>query len=135
MKSLILLIALLLTVPVFGQKYVVVTSATSGIEPLEAHMIKEIFLMNRKFSGSIRVFPVNLLGSTEIRSAFEEMILQMDREELNKYWVEKHFQGVSPPSTQASLQSIKLFVESVDGALGYLPVSMVDDKLKVLYEF
>ncbi len=129
------MISLLLSVSAFGQKYVIVTSVTTDIEPLEAHTIKEIFLMKRKFSGPVRVFPVNLLGSTEIRAAFEEMILQMDREELNKYWVEKHFEGVSPPSTQASLESIKRLVESVDGALAYLPLSMVNDKLMVLYEF
>ena len=135
MKSLLLLISLLLSVSVFGQKYVVVTSVTTDIESLDAHALRDIFLMKRKFSGSVRVFPVNLLGSTEIRSTFEQEILHMGQDELNKYWVEQHFQGVSPPSTQASLQSVKRLVESVDGALGYLPASMLDDKLKVLYEF
>ena len=135
MRSMLLIISLLVSVPVLGQKYAVVTSVKTEIESLDPHTIKDIFLMKRKFSGSERVFPVNLLGSSPIRSSFEEIILNMDREELNRYWVKKHFQGISPPSTQASLQSIKVFVETVDGALGYLPSNMLDDKLKVLYEF
>lgn len=135
MRLMLLIISLLIPFPVLGQKYVVVTSVKTEIESLDAHTIKDIFLMKRKFSGSVRVFPVNLLGSTPIRSNFEDVILNMDREELNQYWVKNHFQGISPPSTQASLQSIKLFVEKVDGALGYLPSNMLDDNLKVLYEF
>lgn len=135
MRSMLLIISLLVSVPVLGQNYVIVTSVKTDIESLDAHTLREIFLMKRKFSGSVRVFPVNLLGSTPIRSSFEEMILKMDREELNRYWVKNHFQGISPPSTQASLQSIKRFIETVGGAIGYLPSNMLDDKVKVLYEF
>jgi predicted ATP-grasp superfamily ATP-dependent carboligase len=67
--------------------------------------------------------------------AFETLVLQMNRSDVQRYWTENHFQGVSPPTTQASFQSIKKFVENVDGAVGYIPVALVDKTLRVVHEF
>lgn len=115
--------------------YAVVVANNSSITALEADNIRDIFLRKRNFESGVRLVPVNLLGDEETRRDFEQKILRMDREEISQYWVNNHFQGISPPATQASLLSIKLFVERVGGAIGYLPIEMIDSQLKVLYEF
>ncbi|MCW9025743.1 MAG: hypothetical protein OQJ77_00370 [Thiovulaceae bacterium] len=66
---------------------------------------------------------------------FEKSILQMSREKLNSFWTKQHFHGISPPLTQSSTNSVKLFVKNVDGAMGYLPKNLIDDSIKVIYEF
>ncbi|MCB1644866.1 MAG: hypothetical protein KDI36_05410 [Pseudomonadales bacterium] len=115
--------------------YVVVVSTSTSIENLSSGKLRDIFLKKRSFDGSVRVIPVNLLGNDPARREFEERVLNMEREELKRYWVTSHFQGIAPPATQASLQSVKSFVSSVAGAIGYLPRDMVDGSVRVVYEF
>lgn len=135
MRIAVLLILLTLMPLAYTADYAVVVANNSSITALEADNIRDIFLRKRNFESGVRLVPVNLLGDEETRRDFEQKILRMDREEISQYWVSNHFQGISPPATQASLLSIKLFVERVGGAIGYLPIEMIDSQLKVLYEF
>jgi len=135
MRILLTLLALLLPLSAFSADYAVVISSASNIDSMDAAKIRDIFLKKRSFEGSNRVVPVNPIGNDPVRIEFELQILNMGREEINRYWVNNHFQGVSPPTTQASLQSIKRFIETVDGAIGYLPIDMVDTNLKIIHEF
>lgn len=115
--------------------YVVVVARDSPIARLDTDRVRDIFLKKRRFDSGTRLVPVNLLGDAPVRRAFETGILDMDRAAINRYWTRNHFQGISPPATQASLASIKTFVERVDGAIAYLPANMVDNNLKVVHEF
>lgn len=118
-----------------GAEYSVVASTQSGIDALDARQLRDFFLQKRHFAGSRQVIPVNLLAQNQARIAFESKVLHVDRDTLNRYWVKQHFQGVSPPLTQSSYAAVKLFVQNVEGAIGYIPSVLVDDKVKVLYEF
>lgn len=121
--------------PAIAADFAVVVSRDSHISSMELARIRDVFLKRRNFEGDIKLVPVNPLGEDEMRRLFEEQVLQMNRSDINRYWTTSHFQGIKPPTTQASLESVKRFVERVDGAIGYLPASMVDNKVKVLYEF
>ena len=133
---LLFLIALLgLVRGLSAQDYVVVVAKDSPITVDDAGKIREIFLKKRNFDNQTRVIPINLIGEERVRTEFETQVLQMNRDEINRYWITSHFQGVSPPTTQASLQSVKRFIQSVNGAIGYLPKDMVDANLKIIYEF
>ena len=135
LRAIFLLILLVQCQLVLAEKYAVVVSRNVQLDVLDQNKVKDIFLKKRNFGGSIRLVPVNLLGDEPVRRVFEEKILRMQRDELNRYWISNHFQGISPPTTQASLPSIKLFVEKVDGAIGYLPIEMVNEELKIVHEF
>jgi hypothetical protein len=137
MKKIALILFLLIqaTTVYAEDEYAVVVSKRSSIEPMQPFKLKDIFLKKRSFEKNNKLVPVNLLGEESVRKMFEQKILMMNRDELNRYWVQNHFQGVSPPVTQASLLSLKRFIEKVDGAIGYLPLEMVDDEVKVVYEF
>jgi hypothetical protein len=135
MRIVLLLLSIALVSVAEAAEYVVVVARNSPIEALDSERLRDIFLRRRSFEGGIPLVPINLLGEEAVRTQFESLVLQMDRGQINQYWVTSHFQGIKPPATQASLQSIKTFIERVDGAIGYLPVSMVDDGLKVLHEF
>jgi len=133
--KIIALILLMQLSAVYAADFVVVVSKDSSITPMESAKIKDIFLKKRNFEGNEKLIPVNLLGEGTVRKKFEEKILMMGRDELNRYWVKNHFQGISPPITQASLLSLKRFIVNVQGAIGYFPSEMVDDEVKIVYEF
>ena len=135
MRTAILLLLALQLSAVYAAEYAVVVAKSSPIEAMNAEKIRDVFLKKRTFDGGNKLLPVNLLGDESVRKQFEVKVLQMQRDEINRYWITNHFKGVSPPVTQASLVSIQKFIEKVDGAIGYLPKDMIDDNLKVVYEF
>jgi len=129
-------VLIILLVQLSAAKYgVVVTSHKSKVEIPTLRQLKDIFLMKRHYVGDTKVLPINMLLASDLRQKFEKNVLKINREKLNKYWIKQHFQGISPPITQASARSVKLFIKNVEGAIGYLPLSLVDDDMRILYEF
>ena len=119
----------------FGAQYSIIVSKKIDISSLSSQQLRDIFLQKRRTIGNLKIIPINLVGQESARTTFETVVLEMDRDRLNNYWIKQHFQGISPPLTQPSFESIKAFVENVEGALGYIPSSMVDAKVRILYEF
>lgn len=130
-----LLIISLLCGVLSATEYSMIISKKISVTEISAQQIRDIYLMKRHSIGNQKVIPVNIVGLDASRIAFEHEILKMDRERLNTYWVKQHFQGITPPITQPSHESIKAFVQNVEGAIGYIPSSHVDSNVKVIYEF
>lgn len=118
-----------------ASEYTVVVAKKSPISVLTLTQVRDLFLHKRRNVGEHKAIPVNVLGHENVREMFEAKVLGMDRNRLNAYWVKQHFQGVAPPLTQPSFESVKAFVENVEGAIGYLPTEMVDSRVKGVYEF
>lgn len=116
-------------------EYSMIISKKIAVTDISAQQIRDLYLMKRHTIGNQKIIPLNLLGQDASRIAFENEILKMDRDRLNTYWVKQHFQGITPPITQPSHESIKAFVQNVEGAIGYIPSSQVDSNVKVIYEF
>jgi len=119
----------------FGAEYSVIVSKKLSFSKLGSQEIRDVFLQKRHTIGDQKIIPINLVGQDDARSAFESTVLGMDRNRLNAYWVKQHFAGVNPPVTQPSFESIKAFVQNVEGSMGYIPSKMVDTNVKVIYEF
>jgi ABC-type phosphate transport system substrate-binding protein len=119
----------------FGSQFSVIISKKAPFSTLTTQQVRDIYLLKRHFIGDVRIIPINLVGQDDARTEFESSILQMDHNRLNAYWVKQHFQGITPPLTQPSFESIKVFVQNVDGAVGYIPSNLVDSSVKVIYEF
>jgi ABC-type phosphate transport system substrate-binding protein len=133
MKPLILI--LIFGSIVFGAQYSIIISKKAPVSSISVEQIRDIYLQKRHTVGDQQIIPLNLVGQDPSRIAFENTVIGMERDRLNAYWVKQHFQGNSPPITQSSHESIKAFVQNVEGAIGYIPSSMVDNSVKVLYEF
>lgn len=130
----VMVIGLLISV-LSGAEYSVVVSKKSPLGVLTQSQVRDLFLQKRHSIGDLKMVPLNVLGHDDVRSAFESRVLEMDRNRLNSYWIKQHFQGITPPLTQSSFESIKAFVENVEGSIGYIPSQMVDTRVKVVYEF
>ncbi|MGD9718225.1 MAG: hypothetical protein AB7U24_03205 [Sulfurimonadaceae bacterium] len=133
MKSLVFLA--LLSSMLLAKGLCVVTAQSSSINEVSVHQLRDVFLQKRKFIDGKKVVAVNFMASNSYRIEFEKTVLKMQRDKLNSYWVRQHFQGISPPITQASPEAMKRFIQNVEGSIGYLPREMLDESLKVLYEF
>lgn len=133
MKPIILFLVLISTA--FGAQYSIIISKKASLSAITAEQIRDIYLQKRRSVGDQKIIPLNLVGQEPSRIAFENTVIGLDRDRLNAYWVKQHFQGNNPPITQASHESIKAFVQSVEGSIGYIPSSMADNSVKVIYEF
>ncbi|MBU0631886.1 hypothetical protein KKA17_04505 [bacterium] len=129
------LLFLLFSLTLSASEFAVITSSKSSLTTLTSRQIRDIFMMKLHYIDDVKVIPINTSASASIRQEFEKNILQIDRQRLNNYWIKQHFQGISPPVTQPSIASIKMFIKNVEGTIGYIPKEMVDPDLKVLYEF
>ena len=133
MKLILLIFGFVSTL--FAAQYSIVISKKTPLSAISTEQIRDIYLQKRHTIGDQKIIPLNLVGQEPSRIAFENAVIGMGRDRLNTYWVKQHFQGNSPPITQPSNESIKTFVQNVEGAIGYIPSSMVDGSLKVIYEF
>lgn len=129
------ILSILLTCSVFGSDYVLVISSNSSVTHVSEKQIRDIFMMKLHYINDAKIVPINISASAPIRQIFEKNVLKVDRQRLNNYWIKEHFQGVSPPLTQPSPASVKMFVKNVEGAVGYVPSDMIDSDLRVIYEF
>jgi len=134
-KFIIFMFLISFSINLNASEYAVVVNKKSNIDNISKKQLKKIFLKKQYYIGKQKVIAINISANMPLRIYFEKSILGMDRDRLNSFWTKQHFHGVSPPSTQSSINSVKLFVQNVDGAIGYLPKNLIDDNLKVVYEF
>jgi len=131
----VIFLVLSLSISLLSAEYAVVVNENTKVLKVSKKQLKDIFIMKRHFVNNQKLVPVNLSSSSKVRDRFEKVVLKLNREKLNNYWIKKHFQGVRPPVVQSSSNSMKLFIKNVDGAIGYLPISAVDADLRVVFEF
>ena len=131
----VFVVTIVLSVYTMAADFAVVMNTHSPITQLSKRQLQDIFLVKKRFYKDMKLIPVNSSAFSEIRINFEKSVLHKSRNKLNKYWVKKHFQGIQPPIVQTSSKAVKLFVKNVDGAIGYIPIQLLDTDLKVLYEF
>lgn len=77
---------------------------------------------------------INLSSSNPLRAAFSLSLLGKRPDDLQQYWTEKYFLGVSPPYTVDSQESMLRFISSTSGAIGYVASCRVDDRVRVVAE-
>ena len=76
--------------------------------------------------------PVNLPAADPLRIAFSRAVFAQDPADLDTYWNERYFHGVSPPHVVASIEAMLRFVAATPGAIGYVPACRVDARVRVL---
>jgi len=128
------LIMLLLFVTLSAEKFVLITNRENPIKSLNKEEIKQIYLKKRRFWGETKLTTLNLPPSSTLRQDFERDILGMRAKELENYWMRQHYKGQRPPYRLKSPQSVLMFVKKVKGAIGYIPLSLLDKDVRVIYK-
>jgi hypothetical protein len=83
------------------------------------------------WSDGSKIQPVNLSASNVHRRAFSMAVLGAPPEELEKYWNDMYFHGISPPYVVSSEEAVLRFVAETPGAVGYVPFCSVDARVAV----
>ena len=135
MKNLIKIIlsTILLSALSFGDEYALISN--KKMKDLSKEQIKAIFLKKITFIDDTKVIPVNLGTRDSLRMKFEKRILKMNFSRLKTYWTKQHYLGKRAPLSMKSQESIKAFVKKVDGAIGYIHTSKLDESVKEIYRW
>ncbi len=116
-----------------ASEYVVISN--KNMKNLTKTQIKAIFLKKLTIIDDKKVVPISLGTRDPLRVKFEKKILKMSFVRLKSYWTKQHYLGHRPPLSMKSQNSIKAFVKKVDGAIGYINASSLDNSVKVLYRW
>ena len=110
-----------------GEVYVI---ADAEIE-LTPEEVKEIFLGEVQFAGSLKLRPVDNAGA---QSDFLAQVLKMSAAKYQGAWTKKAFRdGQNPPPVKATDAEVLGFVKRNPGAIGY--VSSVPAGVKIVGRF
>lgn len=129
----IFLVNLLLASVIFGSEYVVISN--NNMKNLSKAQVKAIFLKKINIIDDTKIIPIGLEARDPLRLKFEKEILNMSFTRLKSYWTKQHYLGHRPPISMKSQESIKAFVKKVDGAIGYIDASYLDENIKVIYRW
>jgi len=130
----IYLLMLLVIITLSAEKLVLITNRDNSIKSLTRDDIKRIYLKKRRFWGEMKLTTLNLPPDSTLRQDFEKNILGMSAKELENYWMRQHYRGQRPPYRLKSSQSVLIFVKKVKGAIGYIPSSLADRSVRVVYQ-
>lgn len=128
-----LLVLILLGCSLFAQEIVVI--ANPHMRALTKGEIRGVFLRKIHIVDGVKVVPLNLEASNPLRHAFQKHLLHMSLSQAQHYWMRQHYLGHRPPLSKHSQKSIKEFVKKIEGGIGYIEASNLEEGLKVLYRW
>jgi hypothetical protein len=76
--------------------------------------------------------PVNLPAIHPLRRLFSRLVFDQSPEQMQGYWNEQYFKGISPPFVVASPDASLRFVATTPGAIGYVLDCQLIDSVKVI---
>jgi hypothetical protein len=107
------LLATMACAPAHGQTLI----ANPGLVIASAD-VRNIYVGEKQFSGTIRLVPVDNLRAQD---KFLANVLRVDADKYNLIWAKKSFrEGVNPPPIKASDSEVVDFVHRTPGAVGYI---------------
>lgn len=117
-----------------AQSQMAIITAPDGPQlTLDQTTVRNVYLKKIFVDGQgRRLTPVNLPSGTPLREAFSRAVLHMDDVQLQDYWDQQYFQGVSPPYVLGSPDAVVRFVATTPGAIGYVALCQVDASVHVV---
>lgn len=131
--SQIFILLLFVALSSFADEYVVVSN--KNMKDLTLIEVRAIFLKKITLIDDTKVVPINLEARDDLRLKFEEQVLNMSFSRLKTYWTKEHYLGHRPPVSMKSQESIKAFINKVDGSIGYINAQNVNENMKIIYRW
>lgn len=99
----------------------VIVARDAPEQRLDAGMLRDIYLKKIVLDASGRRFiPVNLPAAAPLREAFTQALFRKSGDELQDYWNQNYFHGITPPYVLGSEDAVLRFVAQTPGAIGYV---------------
>jgi ABC-type phosphate transport system substrate-binding protein len=128
----LLLLAMAVQLPAFGDNEIaVIVGADAADTSLDPALLRDIFL--RKIfldDGGHPYVPVNLPPDNPLRRSLADVLFNKSARELQDYWNQRYFQGITPPYVLDSQEAVIQFVARTPGAIGYIAACLVDARIR-----
>lgn len=112
---------------------VVVVHPSNKETPSRSELAAMFTTRKQSWSGGKRVVPFNFPAKHDLRVAFDREVLEMDPDDVARYWIDRRIRGGnSPPKQITSAPLIVRLVEKLDGAIGYVPKSAVTSGVRIV---
>lgn len=115
-----------------GEGAIAVVTAPGHARPVKKDELALIFKRKKTFwpDGS-RIQPVNLPAANALRRAFSMAVFGASPEELEQYWDDMYFHGISPPYVLSSEEAVLRFIAETPDAIGYVSFCSVGTRVRV----
>lgn len=123
--------ALFLPETALAESLVLVVGPDSRVGDISSVKLRRVFLMRPTESengGGFR--PLNLPKGTSPRRRFDERVLKMSPDEVNRYWIDQKIRGIQPPPT-VDVDAAREILKQVPTAITYVPASAAAGLKKV----
>ena len=110
-------------VPVVAEDIAVIVArdAAATSASLDTGVLRDIYLKKIFLDAAGRkLIPVNLPADAPLREAFSQALFRKSSEELQDYWNQNYFHGITPPYVLGSEDAVVRFVAQTPGAIGYV---------------
>jgi len=95
--------------------------------------LRELYLRRQRvWPNGAPAIVVNLPPDNPVREGFSKQILGRSSGDLVAYWNGRYFEGIRPPIVLHSAAAVRAYVAAEPAAVGYVPLSEVDDGCRVL---
>ena len=112
---------------------VVVANANLDIRSVSKANLARVYRGKADKLNGMRVVPVQLSTTHEATARFLDVVLGETASGYKKYWVKQALMGgAKPPKDFDTAAAAARYIATKDIAIGYLPKSLVDDKLRIL---
>jgi ABC-type phosphate transport system substrate-binding protein len=120
-----------------SEELVVVTNHINPVDSMTKSQVIDLFMGRHvAFPDGSKATPIDNKGEEQQRQSFYRSLVNMPIARVNSYWSRIRFTGrATPPHGVDSSTSIAMYIEQNPNAIGYIPRSMLNDKLKVVFEF
>lgn len=100
----------------------------ASITPL---MLRDIYLKKILLDDNGAPFiPVNLPPANPLRRGLAESLFNKSTQQLQDYWNQRYFQGITPPYVLHSQEAVVQFVAKTPGAIGYIAACRLDARVR-----
>lgn len=103
----------------------VVCHPSAGVVSLTRAQLQPIYRMrSQQYPGGGRVIPVNLASDHPGRHAFDRVVLGLEPDEIERFWIDSKIRsGVGSPRSLSTPATVAHWVASERSALGYVPAA------------
>lgn len=133
-KAAVIGVTLALVARVSTAEVVVVVSARSSLVTVTEDQVANVFLGRTSLvDNGVNLIPVDLGDDSPTRDEFYRKVTGKSPAQLKGYWSSLVFTGkAEPPREVANPAAVKKFLESTPSAIGYLNVTDVDARVRVV---
>ena len=127
------LISIVFVISLHAQSWSVVT-ASKNLH-IKENALQNIYLKKMTQSNQYRLIVLNLSSTHTARKVFMQKVLHVNALDWSSYYDEMHFMGIKAPIVVESIASMLTFLHKIEGSVGYVPSSYVDDTLIEITQF